>query len=226
MSRKIQERPVVFPSGDLVLEGLYHKGETAPGIVIGAPHPRYGGSMHSPVVAEVAYAAAREGRPTLRFNYRGVGGSQGTTGLTGTPSLADALESPAAPDDPIAELADFRAALQELRLTAGIGPMVAAGYSFGSALAVRMAKEDPDVVGLVLVAPPGSLFPAGELEGLRIPALVAAGEHDGHVDVARLRDAIQSSPAARLEIIPGADHFFDQGLITLQHVVGGFLGRL
>ena len=67
------ERSVVV--GDL--DALYHRGTRDPPCAIAAPHPALGGSMVSPVVAELAWALTRAGHPTLRFDYRGVGASRG-----------------------------------------------------------------------------------------------------------------------------------------------------
>ena len=71
------ERSVLVKSGELSLDALYHRGHRAPPCVIAAPHPALGGSMTVPAVAELAWALTRAGFPTLRFDYRGVGASQG-----------------------------------------------------------------------------------------------------------------------------------------------------
>src|SRR5947209_9244566 len=72
------ERSVAVKSGDIALDGLYHRGRKAPPCVLAPPHPVLGGSMTAPVIAELAWAITRAGHPSLRFDYRGVGGSQGT----------------------------------------------------------------------------------------------------------------------------------------------------
>lgn len=204
---------VVFPSaGGAMLEGLYHIGEKTdqPGMVIAAPHPRMGGSMDSPVVAEMAFASARDQRPTMRFNYRGVGASQGT--LAG--------------HDAVGEVEDFRAALEELRATTGSRLMVAAGYSFGARVALSAALADVEVVAAILVAPPTSIFAFDDLAGLRMPALIVAGAEDEHVDRARLSQIAAQSGAARMEVIPGANHVFNEGLVPLSRTINTFLASL
>lgn len=204
---------VVFPSaGGAMLEGLYHIGEKTdqPGMVIAAPHPRMGGSMDSPVVAEMAFASARDQRPTMRFNYRGVGASQGT--LAG--------------HDAIGEVEDFRAALEELRATTGSRLLVAAGYSFGARVALSAALADVEVVAAILVAPPTSIFAFDDLAGLRMPALIVAGAEDEHVDRARLSQIAAQSGAARMEVIPGANHVFNDGLVPLSRTINTFLASL
>lgn len=215
MSRKIQERPIVFPSGGgkVVCEGLYHKGDRgAAGLVVGAPHPRFGGSMHSPVVAEIAYAGARDGRPTLRFNYRGVGGSQGFGTVTDT--------------DWPGEREDYLAAIEELRATANRAKTIAAGYSFGAAVALDIALTAPDIAGAVLVAPPTKSFPFDRLKDLRVPTLVIAGSDDDHVDWPTLRTTCAGVAALQLETIANADHFFGRGLTDLGRTIQSFLEKV
>jgi len=208
--RKVQERMIVFPSGDLTLEGLYHKGQNSPAIVVGAPHPRLGGSMDSPVVAEIAFGAARDRHPTLRFNYRGVGASQG-----------ERLPEGATPEG---EVGDFLAAIEELRATTGIEEIVAAGYSFGAGMALRAALEDPKVVGAILVAPPTRLLDFTPLRDLRVQTLVAAGTEDEYV--VGLDDLVTGVPAIEVHRIPGANHFFDRGLVPLSRAINAFMAKL
>lgn len=73
------ERSVVVRSGELTLDALYHRGSREPACVLASPHPALGGSMTAPVIAELAWALTRAGHATLRFDYRGVGASQGTS---------------------------------------------------------------------------------------------------------------------------------------------------
>src|SRR5438105_8414107 len=73
------ERSVVVRSGDLALDALYHRGKREPPRALASPHPALGGSMIAPVIAELAWALTRAGHATLRFDYRGVGASRGTS---------------------------------------------------------------------------------------------------------------------------------------------------
>lgn len=200
----------MFPSGELTLEGLYHKGSNAPAIVVGAPHPRLGGSMDSPVVAEIAFGAARDRHPTLRFNYRGVGASQGAR-----------LAEGAAPDG---ESADFSAAIAELRATTAIEEVVVAGYSFGALMALRAALDDPKVVGAILIAPPTRMFDFTPLRDLRVQSLIAAGTEDDYVIA--LDDLVTGVPAIEVQRIPGANHFFDRGLVPLSRAINAFMTKV
>ena len=78
MKGQYLERPTLIPlANGLVLEGVSHRGEKRPGLLVLPPPPLEGSGMDHVVGAELAYAVSHAGFPTLRFNYRGVGGSQG-----------------------------------------------------------------------------------------------------------------------------------------------------
>ena len=129
---------------DESLEGVFRRGaaQAERGAVIAPPHPLYGGSIESPVVNELSWAAAKNGIASLAFNWRGVGASAGAS----SGEAADADE-------------DYAAALAHLAETVP-GPIVACGYSFGSAAAVRAAEADAGgrIDRLILVAPPPALI--------------------------------------------------------------------
>ena len=114
--------------------------------------------MDSPVVSELAWASARAGIATLRFNWRGVGASSGR-------ASGDARDADA----------DYAAALAHLAETVP-GKLVACGYSFGAAAALRAARLHPRVGRVLLVAPPAPLLERGALRELGRPTLVLTGE--------------------------------------------------
>jgi len=207
---KREERAVPIPLGDGgdALEGIYIAGidADAVGIVVAAPHPLYGGSMDSPVVNEIAYAARAAGLASLRFNWRGVGASAGVP--SGAAADADA---------------DYRAALAHLLATVP-GAAVAAGYSFGAAAAVRVGGAEPRVRRLLLVAPPPALLDTAPLSAFRGDVLIAVGTDDLIAPADELERIAASLPRARFEGIRGADHFFSCGLADVGRVAGAFLG--
>jgi hypothetical protein len=189
---KRDERAVAIPmrEGALALEGTYVAGAGDAGAVIAPPHPLYGGSMDSPVVAEIAHACSRAGLATLRFNWRGVGASQGVR----TGSLA------------AAEL-DYSAAVMHLHRTID-APILGAGYSFGAVAAARVGLRDPRIRALLLVAPPYDMIRELPLESLGKPLHVIVGDHDRFAPLDLLSELLAPLPHARLEVIPRADHFF------------------
>lgn len=191
------------------LEGLFIAGDGeggGAGAVIAPPHPLYGGSMESPVVSELAWACTKAGLASLRFNWRGVGGSTGAS----SGELAMGAE-------------DFAAALLQLGRTVP-GPLVAAGYSFGAAAAVRAAVDQPRVRRLVLVAPPPPLLDAELLRSGERELLLLAGQHDSIAPAAALEALAKDLPGARFVLLEQADHFFAAGLAQLANEVASWLG--
>lgn len=198
------ERMVVVPSGDLHLEGLYHRGKLLPPCVVAAPHPQQGGSMDSPVVAEIAWAVTRAGHATLRFNYRGVGASAGSwSGGEG-------------------EVADLEAAIEQLLETTGAAEVAVAGYSFGAWIAVQAAARNPAIARLVLVAPPTALFDFSALSGVGASVLAICAENDALCDREALARLL--GDRGRSSTVAGADHFFTSGLPQVGRLAARFVG--
>lgn len=210
--RIAEERPVVISgpvahSDRVCLDGLYRAGASlsAGAVLIAPPHPLYGGSMESPVVTELGFAAARAGLASLRFDWRGAGASSGTP--SGEVRDHDA---------------DYAAALEHLADTCP-GPLCAAGYSAGAAAAARVGARAPRVTGLLLVAPPPAMIDAGALEAFRGRVLLVTGEHDRIAAPDALRALALRLTAARVACVAEADHFFGVGLSELGRVATHWL---
>jgi alpha/beta superfamily hydrolase len=210
MARLEEKATVIALPGrhDLVLEGIFIRAdaEEGGGAVIAPPHPLYGGSMSSPVVGEVAWACQRAGYATLRFEWRGVGASSGTP--SGETSDAEA---------------DYAAALAHLAETVP-GPLLAAGYSFGAAAALRVAASQPRVRRLVLVAPPAAMLDREALAAFPGRALLVTGEHDSFAPPDALEGLLAAHPRRALEVIAGADHFFQTGLAGISRAIAAWMG--
>jgi hypothetical protein len=201
--------PIPLPGHELALEGLYVSvsDPEARGAVIAPPHPLYGGSMDSPVVNELAHACDRAGVATLRFNWRGVGASAGTP--SGEADDADA---------------DYAASLEQIAETVP-GSLVACGYSFGAAAAVRCAAREPRVTHRVLVAPPPSMLDADAFAAFPGHSLVLVGERDDLAPPDALAALAAESERVALVVVPEADHFFAFGLAEIGKRTLAFLGR-
>ena len=206
---KLQEKMAAIALGDSgeSLDGIFLAGAVGDdrGAVIAPPHPLYGGSMESPVVAEVAFACHRAGIATLRFNWRGVGASAGEP--SGDEAVADE---------------DYAAALAHVAATVP-GPLLACGYSFGSAAAVRAAERSPRVRRLVLVAPPPALIAPARIAASGARVLIVTGDRDDFVPLGTLRDGLGGAANATLRVLPGVDHFFGAGLGALGREVSEWL---
>jgi alpha/beta superfamily hydrolase len=207
--RKREDRSVAIPleGGAEALEGVFVTGldDDAMGIVIAAPHPLYGGSMDSPAVNEIAYAARKAGLASLRFNWRGVGASAGA--ISGEARDADA---------------DYRAALEQLLATVP-GAVAAAGYSFGAAAAVRVGAGEPRVRRLVLLSPPPMLLDLDALAAFGGDVLLMAGALDAIAPPAEIERIASELPRATFAAIPNADHFFAAGLADVARITTDWL---
>jgi len=192
-----ERQRVRFPStgvGPQQLEGeLWMPDANAPSacVVVAHPHPQRGGSMDNNVVLALCDGLAAAGIASLRFNFRGVGQSQGTYGRG------------------IDEVSDVLGALRFISEQQGIssGRVGLAGYSFGARVSLAAAVETPLVHALLCVAPPLSEpLPADKTPSC--PFLVLVGDHD-HVAAAGL-DAYASCLPDRncLHVVPGPDHFW------------------
>ena len=120
------------------LEALLDEGTTPPraAVVFGHPHPMQGGTMHTKAVFQGAKGLTRIGCAVLRFNFRGVAGSAGTF------------------DQGDGEKEDFRAAIDFMAARYPGVPIWAAGFSFGSWVALEVGADDPRVSALIGIAPP------------------------------------------------------------------------
>jgi alpha/beta superfamily hydrolase len=181
------ERPALILLGDggeLTLEGLYHRGNRRPSLLV-CPDPGPGGGMDAPSVAELAWACARSGHASLRFQHRGRGASQGEP-------------------DPARTLDDAQAALQHLRETAR-GRVAVAGVGAGSVTALALVRAHPEISRVVLVAP--ALPP--ECQGIEAAVLALLPETGG-LPPGEVASALGA--AGRVEVIAGADARFLAGL--------------
>jgi len=192
-----REEPIVFPGPAGRLQGLYRPSppETAARgtVVVAHPHPAYGGTMLNKVVFHIARVLNHDLHlAALRFNFRGVGSSEGTY------------------DEGRGEVEDLRAAWKEARRRTPDGVLVAAGFSFGAAMTLRLAARAeplrPDA--LALVGLPFRLFPPPRPFPTAIPAVVAHGAADQFTPPETVREYLDEWPAPHaFEVIPEADHF-------------------
>jgi alpha/beta superfamily hydrolase len=192
----MKEERVTFKSGDLTLEGMIaHPDGAGPhrAAAVCHPHPLYGGSMYNNVVDAVMEALHTRGFAALRFNFRGVGQSEGEF------------------DNGKGEADDAGAALRFLIAQTGVrtAGAVLAGYSFGATTAVRAAPDVEEVAAIVTVALPLGMIDPSVLGTIAKPIVLLAGDQDSYCPANHLTAlAERLGPSAQLKIIPGADHFF------------------
>ena len=169
------------------------------------PHPLYGGTMQNKVVHTLARACQDQGVTSLRFNFRGVGGSAGRH------------------DDGVGESEDAAVVADYALRATGAARLWSLGFSFGGFVAYRLATAR-GATALVTVAPPVQRFDFTRLPVPRTPWLVAQGDADEVVDHERVLAWTQSlDPAPEVKILAGAGHFFHGRLTELRSILAGWL---
>jgi len=193
------------PAGNL--EGLWKEpeGPRAGSAVFAHPHPLHGATLHNKVVFRAARCLARAGYGVLRFNFRGVALSEGRF------------------DSGRGETDDFRAALDEAERRGGL-PIVAGGFSFGSAAGLRAIPGDPRVSAFVGVGVPLASEPPESLPLPKVPALFVVGSEDVYGPPEMLRR--WAADSARIVEVPGADHFLEGRLDELEKALTAFLADI
>lgn len=203
----LPEDPTLAPGS--ALEGLWlpARGDEGArgGAVVAAPHPLMGGSMESPVATELGIATSDQGFTSLRFNWRGVGGSAGLR--SGEAAHADV---------------DYFAALDFMEESVE-GPLVACGYSWGAVTAARVVIQRARVHRLVMVSPPTSMLDGDVLKAFGHPILVIVGDRDEYVPIEPLKEMITGLDGVCLEVLEGVDHFFMAGLADIGRITRDFL---
>ena len=187
------ETPVTVPEGEITLEGLHQPGNGVDAAVICHPHPLYGGSMDNNVVSVMQEVLEEWGWGTLRFNFRGVGGSGGRH------------------DGGRGEVDDVLAAVAYVT-GQGAKTVHLAAYSYGVWIGLKALQKGLRPASAILVSPPLDFL---DFKGLRLPAapcLITAGERDGFCAAGSLEkwQAAQAREGKMpdVQVLPGCDHFY------------------
>lgn len=207
---------VIFNGPDGRLEGRYHHGKepNAPIALLLHPFPQNGGTMNNKVVYAMYHAFVRRGFSTLRFNFRGVGRSQGKF------------------DNGQGELSDAAAALDWIQ---SFNPNAAncwvGGFSFGAWIGMQLLMRRPEIDGFVSVAPPANVYDFTFLAPCPSSGLIVHGTADESVPepaVAKLATKLstQRNITVQYRTIPGANHSFGTKLDELNGELDKYLGTI
>ncbi|CEJ13172.1 alpha/beta hydrolase [Phreatobacter sp. AB_2022a] len=206
---------VIFNGPAGRIEGRYHpaKVRNAPIGIVLHPHPQFGGTMNNQIVYNLYYQFVSRGFSVLRFNFRGVGRSQGSFDH-GVGELSDA-----------ASALDYAQALNPEARTCWI-----AGFSFGAWIGMQLLMRRPEVEGFISVAPQPNLYDFSFLAPCPSSGLIVHGDKDGVSPLASVQGLIEKLKTQKgiiidQQVVPGANHFFENSIDDLMSVVSTYLDK-
>ena len=190
MSEPIRE--ITGPAGPLEVLLEQPSGEARAAVVFAHPLPTHGGTMHTKVVFQGAKALARTGCAVLRFNFRGVGRSAGAW------------------DEGRGERDDFRAAIDFMATQYPGTELWAAGFSFGSYVALTEGAQDDRICTLIGISPPVNRYDFDAVKGSPKPKFIIHGEADELIPLKQVREFYaQLVDPKELVEIDRANHLYD-----------------
>lgn len=201
------------PSGRLEAKYSPAGAPDAPIALILHPDPRHGGTMNNKICYTMYHAFVRQNFATLRFNYRGVGKSQGVWG------------------DVEGELADASYALQWLQqYNPNASEIWVAGFSFGAYLAMQLLMRRPEIDTWMCIAPPANMYDFNFLAPCPSSGLIIQGDKDqvvpqGSVDKLVAKLNMQRDISIDYRTVPGAGHFFTNEMPTLEDHLDDYLAK-
>ena len=206
---------VIIPGPAGRLEGKYSPAKTggSPVALVLHAHPKGGGHMETPVSVMLYDQFKARGFSVLRFNFRGVGRSQG------------------AYDQGLGELSDAATVLDWAQAHNPSAPFCwVAGHSFGAWIAMQLLMRRPEIAGFVAVSPPTNMYDFTFLAPCPASGLIAHGDSDAivpHDEMERAMGKVRSQKGIKIEtdIVKGAGHLFQNHLEPLEAVVSTYLDR-
>ncbi|HUU40533.1 MAG TPA: hypothetical protein VMW42_06320 [Desulfatiglandales bacterium] len=201
----MNEEKIRFLSDGLNIEGLLSIQEGEKGAVIAHPHPLYGGSMYNDVVEALVTAYHGKGFSTLRFNFRGVGNSEGEY------------------DQGYGEQSDVKSAVLYM-YDRGKKNLDLAGYSFGAWVISKINDIESMINRIIMVSPPVDLLDFSLLSfNPKIKGIITGGE-DEFAPADKIRALISTwNPDARFEAIEHANHFYSGRIDALKSILSRLL---
>ena len=204
---------VIFNGPDGRLEGRYHQSKKpdAPIAIVLHPHPLHGGNMNNRVVFIMFNNFVERGFSVLRFNFRGVGRSQGAF------------------DNGVGELSDAAYAFDWMQQFNNNSPFCwIGGYSFGALISMQLMMRRPEIEGFVSISPPAGTEDFSFLAPCPSSGLIIHGDKDTHVPLDAVKKLAQKldgqkNISVNLSIVKGADHFYKDNMDNLSKEVTSYL---
>lgn len=206
---------VIFNGPEGRIEGRYYPSEKkgAPIALVLHPHPMYGGTMNNKVTYNIFQMFARHGFSVLRFNFRGVGRSQGKF------------------DEGEGELMDAATALDWLQLQNQDSNVCwVGGFSFGAWIAMQLIMRRPEIEGFIAVSPPANMYDFSFLSPCPSGGIIVQGDKDDVVNeesVSKLaaKLATQKGSKVNYSMVRGADHYFRNHMDELNKLMDDYLNQ-
>ena len=206
---------VIFNGPDGRLEGRYHHSRTpnAPVALVLHPHPQHGGTMNNKVVYSMFQHFVRRGFSVLRFNFRGVGRSQGRF------------------DNGQGEMSDAASALDWMQEYNPNAPACwIGGFSFGAWIAMQLMMRRPEIGGFISIAPPASVHDFSFLAPCPSSGMIIHGDRDELVPIAsvdKLAQKVSSQKNITIDyrVVEGGDHFFADHMGILNAHIDDYLNK-
>ncbi|HCG90603.1 MAG TPA: hypothetical protein DEZ08_02015 [Dehalococcoidia bacterium] len=205
---------IKFPANNLNFEGILSMPEDLnnhPSIVMCHPHPQNGGNMDNNVISSTALDLCDVGFVTLRFNFRGVGNSEGhfTNGTQEYQEILGALNFVKNLDNTNSDKTSLL------------------GYSFGSRVILSQECVVESIAGIVLISPQTQALIESNVINRTVPILVVTGSNDHVCDSEQLSQFFEGrKEPTTLKIIEGADHFWTGKEIELRDAIRNFMVNL
>ena len=206
---------VIFNGPDGRLEGRYHQSKKpdAPIAIVLHPHPLHGGNMNNRVVFIMFNNFVERGFSVLRFNFRGVGRSQGAF------------------DNGVGELSDAAYAFDWMQQFNSNSPFCwIGGYSFGALISMQLMMRRPEIEGFGSISPPAGTEDFSFLAPCPSSGLIIHGDKDTHVPLDAAKKLAQKldgqkNISVNLRIVKGADHFYKDNMDNLSKEVASYLDK-
>ncbi|MBT5428841.1 MAG: alpha/beta hydrolase [Rhodospirillaceae bacterium] len=204
---------IIFNGPDGRLEGRYHqsKKSDAPIAIVLHPHPLHGGNMNNRIIYNMFHAFVEQGFSVLRFNFRGVGRSQGTF------------------DGGIGELSDAAYAFDWMQQFNRNSPYCwIGGYSFGALISMQLMMRRPEIMGFISISPPANTEDFSFLAPCPSSGLIVHGEIDDLIPIettSKLATKLNTQKNIEVEFatIKGANHFYKNKIDALKNEVVKYL---
>ena len=204
---------IIFNGPDGRLEGRYHqsKKSDAPIAIVLHPHPLHGGNMNNRIIYNMFHAFVEQGFSVLRFNFRGVGRSQGTF------------------DGGIGELSDAAYAFDWMQQFNRNSPYCwIGGYSFGALISMQLMMRRPEIMGFISISPPANTEDFSFLAPCPSSGLIVHGEIDDLIPIettSKLATKLNTQKNIEVEFatIKGANHFYKNKIDILKNEVVKYL---